>query len=233
MGQGGWLEPGLGAALGAVVGAVVGAPDVAGSSDGDAAGTADGVACGDCASTALDPTPRTSSAAKSAQRTAFTRRRASADRVIASGVPGMAARDALHAHPAALDQSVSVDGLFRVTRAARLVPAARGQPEERRAIQVDQPDPDFLQLAPLSDVAAASTPADVISFASTTSSSACEAVAAGRRATSSTSQPGEMRWLKFLKIVRSRRRMRLRTTAPPILRPVDMPKRVRSRELRR
>ena len=56
----------------------------------------------------------------------------SADRVIAARVPGVAARDALHAHPGAAEQAVALDGLLGVARAARLEAARGRQPREER-----------------------------------------------------------------------------------------------------
>ena len=59
--------------------------------------------------------------------------------------PGMTASDAPHAHPAAFEESVSLDRLLGVAGTGRLVAAARRHPGKDDPIQLDEPDPDALQ----------------------------------------------------------------------------------------
>ena len=119
----------------------------------------------------------------------------------------MAARDPLGAHPAALEQAVAFDRLFGVARAGRLVAAARGQPEERRSVEMNCADSESLQFVPVvAVVSSARRPADVISRVSTSVSSACVACAAGGLVTSRMSHPVSTRPSRCRRIVRSRRR---------------------------
>src|SRR5438552_3010985 len=92
-------------------------------------------------------------ATRGRSRTRLDRRRGSvtwsscvwlANRVVAAGMAGMAASDPTHPHPAPAEQAVAIDRLFRITRAGRLVAAARRQPAEEDSVEPDGTDPDHL-----------------------------------------------------------------------------------------
>jgi len=57
-------------------------------------------------------------------------------------MPWVTAGDAPDAHPAAPDKAVLDDGLLGVSRARRLVAAARREPSEQQPVEPDEPDPD-------------------------------------------------------------------------------------------
>ena len=73
------------------------------------------------ATSASEPTPRLERQARRGQRV----RSVSADRVVAAGVPRVAAGDPPGAHPGAPEEAVLLDRLLGVARAGRLVAAAR------------------------------------------------------------------------------------------------------------
>src|SRR5689334_489831 len=81
-------------------------------------------------------------------RTAAGRASGLANGVIAAPAPRMAAGDAAHPHPAALDEPVLLDGLLRVARAGGLVATTRRHPREDDPVQPDHPDADLLQTVP-------------------------------------------------------------------------------------
>src|SRR3954452_10647328 len=212
-------------------------PGWAGASGGW--GVADGATAPDAPGAAP---PGTHAAATSATRTTnrigarrrqaggrVTERRASStDRVIPTRVPWVAAGDALGTHPAPFEQPVLVDRLLRVVRTGGLVPARGGQPDEHDAVEPDEPDPDPLHrlgppIAPPRTSVRCNAPTSVSWSASTIAG----------RAMMRTSQPGWNEGAITLSASRSRRRTRLRTTAPPSARRVDSPKRVVSRSVRR
>lgn len=153
----------------------------------------------------------------------------SADRVVPSRMPRVTPRDPLHAHPAPLKEAITIDGLFCVARAAWLIAATRRQPEEDCPVKVDEADSKLLQFVLVVFVSAFSRPADVISRVRTVSRSRWASVAAAGRVTRSTSHPGAMSGPSLRRMVRNRRLTRLRTTAGPTRRPVEIPNRVRSR----
>src|SRR5215204_5397138 len=132
----------------------------------------------------------------------------------------MATGNSLGTHPAPLEEAVAVDRLLGVARAAGLVPARRGKPEEDRPVQMYCPDSESLQFVPLFR---ANNPAVVMRPVSAASSSACVAVAAEALATRRMSHPGSISGLMRRKIVLNRRRTLLRTTADPRRLPVEMP----------
>ena len=151
-----------------------------------------------------------------------------ADGVIAAWVPGMAAGDPSSSHPAPLEQTVFLDRLLGVVRAGGLEPAGSAAARQRRSVEPDQSDPDALQPA---DPPSAPPLTRVRRNAPTIES--WSAVTIDGRAMMRTSQPGWNEGAITLSASRSRRRTRLRTTAPPRFRPVDSPKRVVSRSVRR
>lgn len=152
----------------------------------------------------------------------------SAHRVVAAGMPGAAPRDAAHAQPAAPEQPVALDGLLGVPRAAGLEAARRWQPCEQHPIEMDEPDADPLH--PLSDPRAV-----LVSSNRTRPSrnSAYPAPALAGRQMTRMSQPPPSGWVQARRISRTRRRTRFRTTADPIVRPVEMANRSRDRPLAR
>jgi hypothetical protein len=152
----------------------------------------------------------------------------SADRVITTWVPGMATGDPPRAHPAASEQAVFLDRLLGVMRTRRFEPTTRGQPREDEPVEPDEPDPDTFQPA---EPPSAPPLARVRRSAPTIAS--WSAVTIDGRAMMRTSQPGWNEGAITLSASRRRRRTRLRTTAPPRFRPVDSPKRVVSRSVRR
>jgi hypothetical protein len=74
--------------------------------------------------------------------TGFRRPSRSADRIVAAGMPRMAAGDSPDAHPASPHETVLEDRLLGISRAGWLVPAARRQPPEQHSVEPDEPDPD-------------------------------------------------------------------------------------------
>src|SRR6478672_5589553 len=160
----------------------------------------------------------------------------SSDGVVAAGMPWVAPGDPLRAHPAALEQPVLVDRLLGVSRACRLVAAAGRHPGEHDAIEPDEPDPDRLEPDPdrVHDPACPpSTPPRWRSRRSVSTRVRWSASTIAGRAMIRTSQPGWNEGAIALSPSRSRRRTRLRTTAPPSFRPVARPNRVVSRSVRR
>src|SRR5262245_23379601 len=155
----------------------------------------------------------------------------SADRVIATRVPGMTAGDPLRTHPAALEQAVLHDRLLRVAGAGGLEPAARRHPGEQDPVQPDQAHPDRLVDAHQAADPPSAPPLVSERRNAPTSASWSAATIAGR-AMMRTSQPGWNEGAITLSASRSRRLTRFRTTAPPSFRPVDRPKRVVSRSVR-
>jgi hypothetical protein len=141
----------------------------------------------------------------------------------------MTSADPPDAHPAALEQTVAVDRLLRVPRAGRLVPAARRHPGEQDPVEPDEPDPDPFHVT----ADPPSTPPRWRSRRSAPTSTSWSASTIAGLAMMRTSQPGWNEGAIALSTSRSRRRTRLRTTAPPSFRPVDSPNRVVSRSVRR
>src|SRR3970040_2223090 len=153
VGAGVWAS-GVGEAFGSGVGVAVGVGLGQGAEVDEGPGVpAGGEAAGlGAAAKTGAPMRRPSSSTRPAtrpslmRRSAFTffvsslpRRPASADRIVASRVPGVAAGDALHTHPAPLQQPVALDGLLRVARAGR-VEATRGrEPGEGDPVEADKP----------------------------------------------------------------------------------------------
>ena len=152
-----------------------------------------------------------------------------ANRVVAAGIARVASRDPLHSHPAAPEQPVAIDGLLRVARAGRLVAAAGRHPGEHDSVQPDEPDPDLLHVA----AGPPSTPPRWRSRRSAPTRVSWSASTIAGLAMMRTSQPGWNEGAIALSASRSRRLTRLRTTAPPSLRPVESPNRVVSRSVRR
>ena len=70
-------------------------------------------------------------------------------RVVAAGMPWAAARDTAHAHPAAAQQPVPLDGLLCVARAAGLEATGRGQPCEHDPIETDHADAQPFHVVPI------------------------------------------------------------------------------------
>src|SRR4030095_7784296 len=126
-------------------------------------------------------------------------------------------------------QSIAFDRLFGVAGAGRLVAAARGHPREEDPVQVDQRDPDAFHVA----AGPPSTPPRWRSRRNAPTMDAWSASTIAGRAMMRTSPPGWNEGAITLSASRSRRRTRLRTTAPPSFRPVDNPNRVDSRSVRR
>ena len=147
------------------------------------------------------------------------RTQGSADRVIAAGREGVAARDPLGTHPASLEQPVALDGLLGVSRAAGLVSTRRGAQANSDAIHVDQADTEPLHPSVLSSCSA---PPFRRRRSNVAARSAWLAVVLAPRATSRMSKPGAVRGPMALRPSRTRRRIRLRTTAPPSRRLVEI-----------
>jgi hypothetical protein len=133
------------------------------------------------------------------------------------------------AHPAAADQAVFLDRLLGVAGTRGLIAARRRQPAEDDSIEPNEPDADCLHEV----VGPPSTPPRVNSRRRVPTSASWSASTSGGRAMMRTSQPGWNEGAITLSASRSRRLTRLRTTAPPSLRPVDSPNRVVSRSVRR
>jgi hypothetical protein len=148
----------------------------------------------------------------------------------------MAASDPAGAHPAAADESVTLDRLFGVARTGRLVSTTGGQPAEDDAIELDEADADptrhpcHLVAEP---VELSMTPPRVRSRRTAPTSVSWSAATTAGRQMISTSQPGWNEGAITLSTSRIRRRTRLRTTAPPSRRPVDNPNLVSGRPVRR
>ena len=130
---------GLGVGVGSGHGAELAGGEASVDPAGDSAGTAPVVEMGAAEAGAADgagvsaltgntapsmamevSSARTATSAMRAKARERIRRPSSADRVKSPWVPRMTARDAFGTHPAALQQAVLDDGLFRVARAARL-----------------------------------------------------------------------------------------------------------------
>jgi hypothetical protein len=141
----------------------------------------------------------------------------------------MTASDPTNAHPAPPNEAVLDDRLLRVPRARRLEPAARREPEEDGTVEPDEPDPDGSHAV----VGPPRTPPRRRSRPTTSTISSWLAFTMVGRAMIMTSQPGWNVGAIALSTSRSRRRTRLRTTAPPSRLPVDKPIRVVSRSVRR
>ena len=129
-------------------------------------------------------------------------------------------------------QPVLLDRLLGVARAGRLVAAAGRQPGEHDAVEPDQPIPIRPMRFTCPPDLRARRPERRIRRSAPTSVSWSASTIAGR-AMMRTSQPGWNEGAITLSASRSRRRTRLRTTAPPSARPVDSPNRVVSRSVRR
>jgi hypothetical protein len=61
----------------------------------------------------------------------------SADWIVATGIPRVAAENSTHSHPAPSKQTVLFDGLFRVNRTGWFKPTDRRAPGKEAAIEPD------------------------------------------------------------------------------------------------
>src|SRR4029078_5407769 len=151
-----------------------------------------------------------------------------ADRVIPTRVPGVTSGDPLGPHPAPLDQAVFHDGLLGVVRTRRLEAARRRKPREDDPVELDGPDPDLLhRLDP------PTTPPRTSVRCNAPTTASWSAPTMPGRAMMRTSQPGWNEGAITLSASRSRRPTLFRTSALPNLRPVEIPKRVAGRSVRR
>jgi hypothetical protein len=144
----------------------------------------------------------------------------------------MTAGDAPGAHPAAANETVLVDRLLGVPRTGGLVATAGGQPCEEHAICPDRTDPDPTAYPSHWPAGPPSTPPLRRTRRTAPTSASWSAPTSAGRAMMRTSQPGWNDGAIALSATRRRRRTRLRTTAPPSLRPVDNPNRVVPRSVR-
>jgi len=152
-----------------------------------------------------------------------------ANRVVAARIPRVAAGDSTHSHPAPSKQTVLADRLLGIYRAGRLEATDRRSPGKQTAIEPDKPDADRFH----GTVRPPRTPPRRRRWCTAPVNASWSAAMTGGRAMIRTSQPGWNEGAITLSTSRSRRRTRFRTTAPPSFRPVDSPKRVTSRSVRR
>ena len=145
----------------------------------------------------------------------------------------MTAGDPARAHPATPHESVSLDRLLRVAGAGRLVATTAGEPGEKHPVEPDRADPDPTSQPPHLRCRPSRTPPCRRSRWTAPTIASWSASTTAGRAMMRTSQPGWNAGAITLSTARSRRRTRFRTTAPPSFRPVDNPKRVVSRFVRR
>ncbi len=141
--------------------------------------------------------------------------------------PGMAAGDPLGAEPCAPYGAMSADGLQRILRATRIEATAAPHPTQsvqerpqRPPVTVDEEDQErfHAERGKIESLRARSN--------HSSRNSAKVALAAADLATVMTSQPGSMTGRCRRQISLSRRRVRLRMTAPPTRRDVISPNRV-------
>src|SRR4051794_20440298 len=151
-----------------------------------------------------------------------------ADRVIPTGVPWVTSGDPPGPHPAPLQQAILQDGLLRVVRTRRLEAARRREPREDDPVELYRPDPDLLH-----GTDPPSTPPRTSVRCNAPTTASWSASTMPGRAMMRTSQPGWNEGAITLSASRSRRRTRFRTTALPNRRPVEIPKRVAERSVRR
>jgi hypothetical protein len=152
-----------------------------------------------------------------------------ANRVVAARIPRVAAGDSTHSHPAPSKQAVLADRLFGILRTGRLEATDRWSPGKQTAIEPDEPDADRFH----GTVRPPRTPPRRRRLCTAPVNASKSAEMTGGRAMIRTSQPGWNEGAITLSTSRSRLRTRFRTTAPPSFRPVDNPKRVTSRSVRR
>src|SRR5258706_7982435 len=219
---------GTGVALGATVGAAL-APEASGdpppTSGGEQAATRNANRTTRASPRTIHAAPRSRGSPRMDGRRRCGR---SANRVVASGIAGVAAGDPAGAHDAAPEEPVAFDRLLGVAGAGRLVAAAGRQPGERKAIGMDQRDPE-----PLHESPPATTPPRVSSRRSVCVISGRSEPRIAGLAITSTSQPGRSDGPIDLNASRSRRRTLLRMTAEPSVRPVASPNRVDPSSVRR
>ena len=153
----------------------------------------------------------------------------SGDRVKTTRIPRVAAGDSTHSHPAPSKQTVFADRLLGIDRTGWLETTDRWSPGEQTAIEPDEPDADRLH----GTVRPPRTPPRRRRLCTASVNTSKSAEMTGARAMIRTSQPGWNEGAITLSASRSRRRIRFRTTAPPSLRPVENPKRVSSKSVRR